>query len=453
MHRHTQPLTDKVRRMVRQTVFGFKLERTEETLTAHGGLALLAEFNHGLGLCGLVDRYLPGPGSNRGYAPSVFVDRAILMLQAGGRCLEDLRELHREAGLLRLLNREVIPDPDTLGDWLRRMGDPQTGRAGLVGLGQVRDVLNARLLRRDGHETYTLDADATLVEAEKREAAWSYQGVKGYMPMLGFLFETPVCLVDEFREGNVSPGAGQLEFYRQCRARMPVGKRLARYRADSASYQAELINELETDQVRWAITADQDVAVKAVIAGVPTEAWQEPESGCGYQVAEAVHTMNQTKAAFRLSLKREERPQGDLFEPATGPYAYHVVASNWPAEEKTADAVLVWHNQRGQAENFNKELKHGLGLEQLPCGDSGANAVFFRIGVLAYNLFMGFKRLACPAAWVSQTIATVRWRLVQVAGRILRHAGQVVLRLVLEADALASWRSIRQRCWALGLAT
>jgi hypothetical protein len=34
--------------------------------------------------------------------------------------------------------------------------------------------------------------------------------------------------------------------------------------------------------------------------------------------------------------------------------------------------------------------------------------VFFRIGVLAYNLFIGFKRLACPAAWSTQTIATVR---------------------------------------------
>lgn len=433
-------------------------------MTAHGGLALLAEFNHGLGVCGLTDRYLPGPGSNRGYAPSVFVDRLILMLQAGGRSLEDLRELRREAGLMRLLDREALPDPDTLGDWLRRMGDPQTGQAGLVGLGQVRDTLTARLLRRDGHETYTLDADATLVVGEKRDAHWSYLGEQGYMPMLGFLFETPLCLVDEFREGNVSPGAGQLEFYRQCRARMPAGKRLARYRADSASYQAELINELETDQVRWAITADQDVAVKAVIAHLPPEAWQEPEPGCGYQVADTVHTMQATKAAFRLSLKREERPQGDLFEQARGPYAYHVVASNWPVaektektekaekEEKTAHEVLRWHNQRGQAENFNKELKNGLGLDQLPCGDSGANAVFFRIGVLAYNLFIGFKRLACPAAWASQTIATVRWKLVQVAGRIVRHAGQVVLRLVLEAEALACWRAIRQRCWVLGVA-
>ncbi len=91
-------------------------------------------------------------------------------------------------------------------------------------------------------------------------------------------------------------------------------------------------------------------------------------------------------------------------------------------------------------------------MAQLPCGESCANAVFFRIGMLADNLFIGFKRLACPAAWASQTIATVRWKLVQVAGRILRHAGQVVLRLVLEAEALACWRTIRQRCWALGVA-
>jgi hypothetical protein len=273
------------------------------------------------------------------------------------------------------------------------------------------------------------------------------------MPLLGVLFETPLCLVDEFREGNVSPGVGHLAFYRACKARLPVGKRLARYRADSASYQAELINELETDRVRWAITADQDVAVKAVIAGVPPEAWQEPEQGCGDQVAEAVHTMNQTKAAFRLSSTREARPQPDLFAAAATPYAYHVVASNWPAEEKTAQEVLGWHNQRGQAENFHKELKNGLGLEQMPCGESGANAVFFRIGVLAYNLFIGFTRLACPAAWAPQTIATVRWKLVQVAGRILRHAGQVVLRLVLDAEALACWRTIRPRCWALGVAT
>jgi len=116
------------------------------------------------------------------------------MLQAGGQTLEDLRELQREGALMRLVGREEIPDPDTVGDWLRRMVDPQTDPAGLHGLGPVRDLFNQRLLRHDGITEYTLDADAMQIEAEKREATGTYQGVKGYMPLLGFLFETPVCL-------------------------------------------------------------------------------------------------------------------------------------------------------------------------------------------------------------------------------------------------------------------
>ncbi len=68
----------------------FKLERTDETLTAHGGLALLAEYTHALGLRALVARYRPRPGSNRGYAPSVVVETVVLLLQAGGQTLEDL---------------------------------------------------------------------------------------------------------------------------------------------------------------------------------------------------------------------------------------------------------------------------------------------------------------------------------------------------------------------------
>jgi len=67
-------------------------------------------------------------------------------------------------------------------------------------------------------------------------------------------------------------------------------------------------------------------------------------------------------------------------------------------------------------------------MERMPCGQSYANAVFFRIGVLAYNLFIGFKRLCCPESWMRQTIVTFRWKTVQVAGRIVRHAGQTILR-------------------------
>jgi len=60
--------------------------------------------------------------------------------------------------------------------------------------------------------------------------------------------------------------------------------------------------------------------------------------------------------------------------------------------------------------------------------------VFFRIGVIAYNLFIGFKRLSCPESWEKHTIATFRWKMVQVAGRIVRHAGETVLKLMIDLE-------------------
>ena len=43
---------------------------------------------------------------------------------------------------------------------------------------------------------------------EKEDALLTYKGNKGYMPVAGFLYETPVCLYDEFRGGNVAPAFG-----------------------------------------------------------------------------------------------------------------------------------------------------------------------------------------------------------------------------------------------------
>ncbi len=114
--------------------------------------------------------------------------------------------------------------------------------------------------------------------------------------------------------------------------------------------------------------------------------------------------------------------------------------------------MLTWHNQRGQAENFNKELKIGFGQDQMPCGQSHANAVYFRLGVIAYNLFIGFRRLACPEAWGRHTIATLRGKLVQIAGRIVRHAGQVVLKLAVEAELISLLCGIRRRCYEESMA-
>ena len=203
--------------------------------------------------------------------------------------------------------------------------------------------------------------------------------------------------------------------------------------------------------MKYAITADQDKAVKLVIVLIAEEDWKEPVRGCGYEIAETVHCMNETKRAFRLVIKREVKRQGKLFKGKEGQYFYHAVETNWLDEEKDTREVLEWHNQRGETENFNKELKIGLGMKRMPCGETHADAVFFRIGVIAYNLFIGFKRLFCPEFWVKQTIAIFRWEMVQVAGRIVRHAGETVLKLMIDLGKLELFRGIRKKSFELSL--
>src|SRR4030043_754958 len=147
--------------MIQQTIFPFKIKTPKERLTAYGGLALMAEFNHGIGLRELTDQYLPAPGSNLGFDISVMVDSLVLMLQGGGRSLEELRELKNEKGLMKLIGGDEIPEPDTVGDWLRRMGDLKVGQLGLEGLDRGRDKINERILKRDGIKEYRLDRDET----------------------------------------------------------------------------------------------------------------------------------------------------------------------------------------------------------------------------------------------------------------------------------------------------
>ena len=154
--------------------------------------------------------------------------------------------------------------------------------------------------------------------------------------------------------------------------------------------------------------------------------------------------MEKTDQAFYLSVKRERIRQEELFEHMSE-YKYHAVATNHDPDKLKAHCIHRWYNQRCRAENLNKEVKSGFGLERMPCGTFKANALFFRLGILSYNLFVGFKRLCCPQGWVQHTIATVRWRLLQVAGQVVYHARKLTLRLRVSKEMKRVYEYIVER--------
>jgi hypothetical protein len=419
-----------------QLILPIKMEASKERLTSLGGLVVVEELARALGIWEEIDGVMEGPQSARGYQPSEFVKPLVWMLHAGGRRLEDLRDLRAEQEVLRELGLREVPDAGTVGDWLRKHG-----QRGVEGIEAVNRRLMGRCLEQEGEEVI-LDVDATQIEADKQEAQWTYQKVKGYMPLLGYV--NGVCVGQQFREGNASPSAGILEFAQSCESAIPEGKHIY-FRSDSAAYQAEVINHCSQLQRSFSITADLDAAVKREIQNLPETAWKPYPTAEGIatdrQIAETVHTMNGTQQAFRLIVLRWANPQPDLFE--AGQYCYHAVASN---RQQSAAEVIWKHNQRGNSENWHKELKIGFGMEQMPCGQFGANALYFAIGVLAYNLAQLLKRRVLPQSYHTVTVATLRWKLYRLAGKLVRHARCWMLQIKADAEKWLLLQSARLQC-------
>ena len=71
--------------------------------------------------------------------------------------------------------------------------------------------------------------------------------------------------------------------------------------------------------------------------------------------------------AFRLIVLPWQNPQPSLF--GAGRHCYHVVATN---REESAQEVVWKHNQRGESENWHKELKVGYGMEVATATPAGS---------------------------------------------------------------------------------
>lgn len=318
-----------------QTVLPFKLEATEELLTANAGLALFGEFVRGLGLSRWLAQEMPKPGSRRGYEADAYVTPLVLILTGGGRSLEDLRALKGDTALATALKQEALPSTDAVGDWLRRTGEG----AGLAGLGRINQRIVATRLRQTGITAHTLDGDASQIVAEKEAAQFTYKGEQGYMPMIGHLAEAGVVIHDEFREGNIAPATDNLGFIQACEARLPRGHRITHVRLDSAGYQASIFNYCEETGKTFAIGGRMDAPTQKAIADIPEAAWKH-YADCA--VAETLHSMNGTRKAFRLIVVKHKR-QAELFDDEP---KYHVIASNRVENSPTysfrmASAVLM----------------------------------------------------------------------------------------------------------------
>lgn len=429
--------------MIRQTVLPFKLKRTEERITARSGLALYAEFMQAMKVGSLVDRHFPCPGSGRGFTAGAYVMPLTLMQYGGGAAIDDVREIRDDQTLREAICLKTIPTSAAIGVWLRRMGEGE----GIACMEQVNDELVRTVLKKDLRTGYTLIIDPTIIEAEKRDASMTYLGFKGYRPVVATLKENGLALSYEFKEGN--DNGGKLQTVKKAFGKIPAGKQIEETLLDAEYYETDILAYLDANCKRWAVGADKDDAVKAVIEAIPGDSWRPFRTRQGdateREIAETIHAMQRGKVVFRLIVLRWKERQGDLFKDT---WCYHAIACGM-MDERSAEEVVWGYNARAHIENHIKELKNGFGMEQMPSGNFGANAVYFGIGVMTYNLFLAQKMLTMPEAWRTKTIKSIRWMLIEVAGKLIRGSRRIILKIAVGIEKYAAYLEIRRRTYEL----
>lgn len=438
-----------------QTVLNFSIAPTDERLTSRSGEIVFGEYLKAIGVDKLCNTYLPQPGSNRGYGPFNFIQPLLLMLHSGGHSLDDLRMIQADKAIQEVLHIKNVPTADSTGKWLKRHG-----LRGVYAIENINQNLLKRYLNRI-EEPLVLDIDASVIKSHKSTAAYTYKMFPGFTPMIGHI-NGGYIIHSEFRSGNIAPADHNLTFIQRCEEQLPKEEKIAYVRADSASYQAELFDYCQDNNMIYAIGAHLDSAVLKNINEIET--WKILRSHDGKthhvkeEVAEFIHTMQHTNHAFRLIVTKKTTTPilpglEKLFsEEELLAYAserYHVIATNADEDEMSAQDVVMFYRKRGDtSENRIKELKNGFNLKYLPSSDFIANAFYFQIGVLAYNLFVLFKETLCKS-WQKHTIETLRYKLYNIAGKVITHSRQTILKV--NKQFIELLENIRKKSYEISL--
>ena len=126
----------------------------------------------------------------------------------------------------------------------------------------------------------------------------------------------------------------------------------------------------------------------------------------------------------------------------------NTIASNADESMSTEDIVRFYRQRGDTSENRIKELKNGFNLKYLPTSDFIANAFYFHIGVMAYNLFVLFKE-TLQKNWQRHTIQTLRYKLYNIAGKVVTHSRRTLLKV--EIQFVEILNNIRQKSYEISL--
>ena len=389
--------------------------------------------------------------------------------------------------------KRAVPSPSPVFRYLSLFHDPEqeekreVGKAfipdpneHLKGLYLVNRDLVAFAQEKSPQTTATLDMDATLIETTKKDALYGYKGFKAYQPLNTYWFEHGMTLYSEFRDGNVPAGYQQLRVFKDSLACLPENVSKVYLRSDTAGYQWDLMRYCAEGKderfkvIEFAIGSDVTPEFKQAVAELEASDWtpmyreiNKQQVKTGQEWAEVCFVpagMGFSKKApeyrylaIREVLKEQTLPgieQVQLPFPTMDfdktRYKLFGVVTNRkiPGQE-----LIDWHRERcGKSEEAHSIMKEDLAGGKMPSGSFGENAAWWIIMILSLNLNAMMRRLVLPKEWVGKRLKAIRFGFINIAGRVIKHAGQLFMRLSGSHPAANLLITARQRILALAQA-
>lgn len=385
----------------------------DERAVCDAGVMLVATLAERLGVEALAQ---DGVRLRRDRAGAANAGRKVMALVyamvLGADSIEDCDVLR--AGRTGRLLGGWVPAPSTLGTFLRAFT-----------FGHVRqlDALLGRSVERawqtgagPGDGRLVVDVDSFVGEVcgrLKRGAAYGYTKLLGYHPILATRADTREVLHIRMRKGSANTQKGMLRFCQELAARVDragaTGEKLLR--ADSGFWNTKVFEYLEKIGWQYSIGVRNIKKVKTVVQAIDETAWQPIDYPVGgeAQIAETVY------GERRLIVRRTRLvgAQAELFPD----WRHFAMITNRADELAIVEAE---HRDHAVVEQVIADLKDQA-LAHFPSGDYDANAAWTVLAALAHNLLRWTQLLGLPDTTV-RAARTLRRRLIQVPGRLTRHA-------------------------------
>lgn len=426
----------------------------------------------GLGVPASVSRNVKIKQRQRGFDEATLIESFVILNAAGGECLDDFDYLREDKGLAELIGHE-LPSSAAARKFLYEFHDDQEieqaqqqllpgeiayipgENPALRGLAEVnRELVQAVGRRCPDQKIATIDQDSTIIQSRKQEAQPTYEGERGYQPMLAVWAEVDLIVADEFRDGNVPAIMKPLTVAKQAFAALPATVETFYYRGDSACQENELIDWLRNEErengprgfIGFAISARMNGALReAIKSGVEEKSWErltDSDASVIRECAEVVFVSNHeaenkhSKPLRYVAIRMRAR-QGDLFGDGSSVKHFAIVTNIW---DWGLARLIDWHRQKaGTIEPVHDVVKNELGGGVMPCGRFGANAAWLRMAVITHNILTALKRLALPPDLLTARPKRLRFLIFNTAGQVLHHARKMILRLATTKERLAEY--------------